>query len=228
MVVPSASPPREGLVLHTVAYGGRWPAPGRPHAPRSARWPSRTATRRTASGTSHSPFDLGENIVGTLANSLALGCDCLGEIRYLDAVVVNAGGRRIPQAICLHEEDFGLLWKHWTRTEHTEVRRSRRFVISFIATVATTSTASTGTSTRTGRSRPRSRRPGSCRPRGAAGRVQPRGTLVAPQTLAAPSPALLQPPLGHRRGRAAQHGLRGRHGGPSAGPGNPLATRSGR
>jgi primary-amine oxidase len=36
----------------------------------------------------------------------------------------------------MHEEDYGILWKHvdW-RTGHTEVRRSRRLVVSFIATV---------------------------------------------------------------------------------------------
>jgi len=36
----------------------------------------------------------------------------------------------------MHEEDYGILWKHVDlRTEHTEVRRSRRLVVSFIATV---------------------------------------------------------------------------------------------
>lgn len=40
------------------------------------------------------------------------------------------------QAICLHEEDYGMLWKHWDfRTNHSEVRRSRRLVVSMIATV---------------------------------------------------------------------------------------------
>ena len=42
----------------------------------------------------------------------------------------------LPNAICLHEEDAGLLWKHWDfRTGETEVRRSRRLVISFITTI---------------------------------------------------------------------------------------------
>ncbi len=38
--------------------------------------------------------------------------------------------------VCLHEEDYGILWKHtdW-RTGQSEVRRSRRLSISFIATV---------------------------------------------------------------------------------------------
>ena len=58
----------------------------------------------------------------------------------------------IPNAVCMHEEDDGILWKHYDfRTDKTEVRRSRKLVVSFIATVATTSTRSTGTSARTPR-----------------------------------------------------------------------------
>jgi Cu2+-containing amine oxidase len=51
-----------------------------------------------------------------------------GRGRHLASTLANA--------ICLHEEDYGLLWKHinW-RTNYTEARRSRRLVISFIATV---------------------------------------------------------------------------------------------
>ena len=42
----------------------------------------------------------------------------------------------IPKAVCLHEEDAGILWKHMDyRTGHAEVRRSRRLVLSFISTV---------------------------------------------------------------------------------------------
>ena len=42
----------------------------------------------------------------------------------------------IEKAVCMHEEDAGLLWKHVEyRTNHSEVRRSRRLVLSFIATV---------------------------------------------------------------------------------------------
>ncbi|HEV7723035.1 MAG TPA: hypothetical protein VGO60_17220, partial [Iamia sp.] len=83
-------------------------------------------------------FDVGEWGLGRLANSLALGCDCLGEIRYLDAVLADEQG--VPQtmanAICLHEEDVGILWKHQDLfTGRTEVRRSRRMVVSSIATV---------------------------------------------------------------------------------------------
>ena len=42
----------------------------------------------------------------------------------------------LQNAICIHEEDYGILWKHFDwRTGYTEVRRSRRLVVSFIATV---------------------------------------------------------------------------------------------
>ena len=83
-------------------------------------------------------FDIGEYGIGMLANSLALGCDCLGAIRYFDAHLTDSRGEAvtIKNAVCLHEEDAGILWKHtdW-RTNQTEVRRSRRLVVSFIATV---------------------------------------------------------------------------------------------
>src|SRR5262249_53520494 len=42
----------------------------------------------------------------------------------------------IPNAICLHEEDDGILWKHTDfRTADVQVRRGRRLVISSIVTV---------------------------------------------------------------------------------------------
>ncbi|WP_448616505.1 primary-amine oxidase [Modestobacter sp. URMC 112] len=85
-----------------------------------------------------SAFDVGEYGLGNLANSLRLGCDCLGEIVYVDAVLADENGepRTIENAICIHEEDAGILWKHtdWV-TGNVDVRRSRRLVVSFIATV---------------------------------------------------------------------------------------------
>jgi primary-amine oxidase len=83
-------------------------------------------------------FDMGEYGIGWLANSLTLGCDCLGEIHYFDGVVNDQDGnaRTIENAICMHEEDTGISWKHTDfRTEEVEVRRARRLVISMIATV---------------------------------------------------------------------------------------------
>lgn len=83
-------------------------------------------------------FDAGEFGLGKLANSLTLGCDCLGEIVYMDAVLASETGepQTIRNAICIHEEDDGILWKHtdWV-TDKVEVRRSRRLVVSSISTV---------------------------------------------------------------------------------------------
>jgi primary-amine oxidase len=129
--------PREGLVLYTVSYTdqgeerlvfyrGSLVEMTVPYGD-----PRPYHNRKNA-------FDVGEYGVGTLANSLKLGCDCLGEIYYFDGVLTSSRGEVavIENAICLHEEDYGILWKHtdW-RTEQAEVRRSRRLVVSFIATV---------------------------------------------------------------------------------------------
>lgn len=129
--------PREGLVLHNVTYtdAGR----ERSIVYRAAICemvvpygdPAERHYRKNA-------FDIGEFGIGTLANSLELGCDCLGTIRYFDATMIDSKGQpvTIKNAICLHEEDVGLLWKHtdW-RTNQSETRRSRRLAVSFIATV---------------------------------------------------------------------------------------------
>jgi len=83
-------------------------------------------------------FDTGEYLVGQYANSLELGCDCLGEITYLSPVITDGFGnpREIRNGICMHEEDWSILAKHsdlWSGVEYT--RRNRRFVISFFTTV---------------------------------------------------------------------------------------------
>ena len=83
-------------------------------------------------------FDTGEYLVGKFANSLELGCDCLGEITYLDATIAGDDGapKQIRNAVCIHEEDFGVLWKHTDMFNgSSEVRRQRRLVISFFATI---------------------------------------------------------------------------------------------
>ncbi len=83
-------------------------------------------------------FDSGEYLVGKWANSLELGCDCLGEIAYLDATVTGDSGepRTIRNAICIHEEDFGILWKHTDIFNGSaQSRRQRRLVVSFFATI---------------------------------------------------------------------------------------------
>jgi primary-amine oxidase len=84
-------------------------------------------------------FDAGEDGLGRGCHSLQLGCDCVGSIYYFDTVLVDVGGApyTVPNAICLHEEDFGTLWKHkdW-RSGTVETRRSRRLVVSFFTTIA--------------------------------------------------------------------------------------------
>jgi len=83
-------------------------------------------------------FDAGEYGLGMCANSLELGCDCLGLIKYFDGHLCTSRGAplTIKNAVCMHEEDYGILWKHTDRRLNTpEVRRSRRLVISSIATV---------------------------------------------------------------------------------------------
>lgn len=129
--------PREGLVLHTVRYTDE----GRE---RLVLYRASVADMVVPYGDPRptyyhrNAFDVGEYGIGYLANSLENGCDCLGEIRYLDAVVNDSrgGALTLRNAVCIHEEDYGILWKHFDwRTGYTEVRRSRRLVVSFIATV---------------------------------------------------------------------------------------------
>ena len=129
--------PLEGLVLYTVGYedGGRV----RPVLFRAS--VSEMVVPYGHPGPMHawkSAFDAGEWGLGRMANTLTLGCDCLGEIRYFDDVFADEKGkpRTRLNAICMHEEDYGILWKHVDMVSgRTEVRRSRRLVVSFIATV---------------------------------------------------------------------------------------------
>ncbi|KAI7887482.1 hypothetical protein K492DRAFT_217507 [Lichtheimia hyalospora FSU 10163] len=84
-------------------------------------------------------FDVGEYGLGYQTNSLELGCDCVGSIHYMDAMLNDMKGDPwyIPNAICIHEEDAGLLFKHTDyRNGKAHVVRSRRLVISHIVTVA--------------------------------------------------------------------------------------------
>ena len=84
-------------------------------------------------------LDAGEYLLGRNANALRLGCDCLGEIAYVDAVLADDHGRpqTLSNAICVHEEDTGLLWKHTNIFDDlaADSRRSRRLVISYITTL---------------------------------------------------------------------------------------------
>ena len=132
--------PREGLVLHQIAYNDDGEL--RPICYRAS-MTEMVVPYGDASPTQYfkNAFDSGEvGGLGRLTNSLELGCDCLGEIVYLPGHVSNefGGSRTINNAVCIHEEDFGINWKH-TRIENdvpvSEVRRTRRLVVSAIATV---------------------------------------------------------------------------------------------
>ncbi|KAJ5817633.1 copper amine oxidase [Penicillium robsamsonii] len=84
-------------------------------------------------------FDIGEYGSGFMANSLKLGCDCKGVIQYLDAVLNTSSGAPllIENAICIHEEDNGLLYKHTDfRDGRVISARDRKLVISQILTAA--------------------------------------------------------------------------------------------
>jgi primary-amine oxidase len=128
---------REGPVIYQVSYDDHGTARDIAYRLSLAELivPYRDASfdhyRRTA-------FDIGEWGLGFMTTSLELGCDCLGEIRYVDAVLHNTKGEpySIKNAICLHEEDNAVLWKHVDHTLGAEVRRMRRMVISCHATVA--------------------------------------------------------------------------------------------
>ena len=129
---------REGLTLHDVRYFDQ--GKQRPILYRASLTemvvpygdPRPTQVRKNA-------FDVGEYGMGMCANSLRLGCDCVGHIAYLDAHLCDSrgGALTIENAICIHEEDYGILWKHTDRRlpEMPEVRRSRRLVVSSISTV---------------------------------------------------------------------------------------------
>ncbi|WP_417564233.1 primary-amine oxidase [Microbacterium sp.] len=124
---------REGLVLHDVRFDDR-PVLSRASVPEMVVPYGDTSPTRFWI----SYFDAGEYLLGKNANALELGCDCLGVIRYFDGYVADDHGHavQIPNVVCMHEEDYGVLWKH---TEQgpvgAQVRRSRRLVVSYFATV---------------------------------------------------------------------------------------------
>lgn len=84
-------------------------------------------------------FDLGDCGFGVNGNHLALGCDCLGTIKYFDGLGIHSNGEPfvIPNTICMHEQDNGLLYKHVNyRTNNAVVARKRELIVQTIATVA--------------------------------------------------------------------------------------------
>ncbi|KAJ5353108.1 copper amine oxidase [Penicillium brevicompactum] len=125
---------REGLTLHDIRYEGRslfyrislaemFVPYGDPRTP----YPRKAA------------FDLGNDGAGINANNLGLGCDCLGHIKYFDGWHTTTSGDpvKLPNVICCHEQDDGILWKHTNfRTQNAVVARSRILVLQTIITVS--------------------------------------------------------------------------------------------
>jgi primary-amine oxidase len=124
---------REGLVLHEVSYDGR------PVMHRAS-----LVEMAVPYADPHPPYqrkcglDVGDYGLGFCANSLSLGCDCPGHIHYFDATLNDSQGKpvELKNAVCMHEEDTGILWKHVEyRNGHNESRRSRELIVSSIATI---------------------------------------------------------------------------------------------
>lgn len=124
---------REGMVLYDVRYASRplfyrlslsdmsipYADPRHPYHKKAA-------------------FDLGDAGAGAMANNLKLGCDCLGNIHYLSAVITDDTGSpvHLENCVCVHEQDAGISWKHTNyRTDRAVVVRSRELVLQSIITV---------------------------------------------------------------------------------------------
>lgn len=125
---------REGIVLHRVTYDDR-PLFYRvalsdmsvPYADPRPPFHKKQA------------FDLGDTGAGMTANNLQLGCDCLGTIAYVDGLIADDKGLPLwkRNAVCIHEQDAGILWKHTNyRTNRAAIVRRRELVIQSIITVS--------------------------------------------------------------------------------------------
>ncbi|CAK1361735.1 unnamed protein product [Cercospora beticola] len=125
---------REGLTLHNLWFDNK-----------SAFYRLSLAEMFVPYGDPRNPiyrkgaFDLGNVGAGVTANNLQLGCDCLGTIKYFSGHVVAVDGSLAPRpnAICVHEVDNGIQWKHTNhRTGNAAVVRKRQLVLQTILTVA--------------------------------------------------------------------------------------------
>ncbi|KFX91708.1 hypothetical protein O988_07616 [Pseudogymnoascus sp. VKM F-3808] len=124
---------REGIVLHDVRYDDRSLFYRLSLSEMTVPYADPRSPYHVKQG-----FDLGDAGAGAVANSLRLGCDCLGSIYYFDGVVntMEGGAITIPNAICLHEEDGGVLWKHTNdKTKAAVSARSRVLVIQTTMTL---------------------------------------------------------------------------------------------
>ncbi|KAF2653868.1 putative copper/topaquinone oxidase [Lophiostoma macrostomum CBS 122681] len=124
---------REGLVLHDVRFDGR-PAFYRlalsdmfvPYAD-----PRPPFHRKSA-------FDFGDAGAGATANSLELGCDCLGLIKYFNGILADGDGNAYVKrnVICMHEQDDLIRWKHTVPSGRAIGARSRVLILQTMSTLA--------------------------------------------------------------------------------------------
>ena len=139
LVVPGRLRPVRGArAPHGRATDGRRPRPpGAAPRARSPRWSSPTATRRrcTAGRTRSTPAS-GDSAGWPTRSSSAATASASSTTSTPSSRPSRAIRTPSSNAICMHEEDYGILWKHHDMHGGTnEVRRSRRLVVSFIATV---------------------------------------------------------------------------------------------
>ncbi|KAF8808159.1 peroxisomal copper amine oxidase [Phlegmacium glaucopus] len=130
---------REGIALSTITYNDHGEV-------RPIMYRLSLAEMVVPYGAPESPhprkfaFDSGEYGMGTMANELSLGCDCLGQIHYLPGAFIAHDGSAIviKNVICIHEEDSGVLWKHtdYRPNGRSQTVRRRRLVVSMVCTLA--------------------------------------------------------------------------------------------
>ena len=95
------------------------------------RIPARSGSGR-ATSTPASTF----SAAGQLAASTAATASARSTTSMPYSLTATGQPREVSNAICMHEEDYGVLWKHTDIfTESAETRRQRRLVISFFVTV---------------------------------------------------------------------------------------------
>ncbi|KAI1610595.1 copper amine oxidase [Exophiala viscosa] len=125
---------REGPVIQNVTYDGR-----------SLFYRVSMSEMTVPYGDPRTPyhrkqaFDLGDSGFGIMSNSLRLGCDCLGLIKYFDGWRCTSKGEPVlmKNVVCMHEVDNGIGWKHTNyRNGETSVVRDRQLVIQCTATLA--------------------------------------------------------------------------------------------
>ncbi|KAL1631160.1 cytochrome c oxidase subunit 1 [Neofusicoccum ribis] len=125
---------RDGLLLYNITYDGRNTFYRLSMSEMTVPYgdPRKPYHRKQA-------FDAGDVGFGITANSLALGCDCLGHIKYFDGFRTDSKGNPVllKNIICMHEQDNGLQHKHTNyRNNVATVVRNRQLVVQMICTVS--------------------------------------------------------------------------------------------